>query len=360
MSFLDQHSRISILNLPFPNYKKGNFQAYADEPPTFTNRHIGGIVYSGDLGVVLRMGKGALGFGFYGSAGTGSDWKDVLLLTKGVYRTIIMAFNVPFCFAYRVSDTVSLGANLSLLIGITDRESGKTNISINNPSVSYYYRSKSDGTGIGAEATLGMLWKPIQWFSGGIIFRSPYLLYARGTASMQHTAYPLYPGGPVLPVRDSTGLVTKWFYPVRAGAGVAFRPAAWVTIAVDAYWVNWSSMYFDFDYRRTTFYFIDRKVNFHLHDTVQAKIGVEFIVGIVSIRAGFYTDPSPYRNDMASVLTPRFSNAWIITGGMGLKFQDISIDASYNHAFVENRKAQMNAIGGSVDIVSLGLRFSFM
>jgi hypothetical protein len=56
-------------------------------------------------------------------------------------------------------------------------------------------------------------------------------------------------------------------------------------------------------------------------------------------------------------VTPRFSDAWVVTGGLGLNLEWVPIDCSVNYVFVAERRAYANTIGGSVEVFSIGANF---
>jgi hypothetical protein len=103
------------------------------------------------------------------------------------------------------------------------------------------------------------------------------------------------PGVGNLPVENSTKVVTKWFYPLRAGVGLAWTPHPAITLCLDAYWVNWSRMYFDYDYRRFTLYFFDMKVRYDMKDTLQVNAGAEWRINALRFASG----PKPIHRPIA-------------------------------------------------------------
>ncbi len=362
VSLLEQHASHSLMNLPYPDYQKGNFRAYApDEPLFFSDRDVFSVVYSGDFGYITNIGKVKFAVGFYGSAGIGNDWKDTVYTTSAKYFTNVVVFNVPFCFAYKFTDWFSAGINISLLIGSNLRDIGKTHVSLSSPADTYVYRSKSRALGTGVSADAGFLFTPLKWLSLGLLYRSPYLLYSKGEASYRHSAYPEPISGTKIPVMDSTRLIVKWFYPQRIGGGFALKPHPVFTLAFDVYWSNWSAMYFDNDYGKTTFYFYDMRLDFDLKNLWQFKVGVEVTpVRYLSLRLGFYTDPSPYRNPYGSLVTPRDSDALVYTGGLGVNIKGLHWDLSYNNVQVRDRRGYGTVVGGSVHVFSTGIRYDFM
>lgn len=79
--------------------------------------------------------------------------------------------------------------------------------------------------------------------------------------------------------------------------------------------------------------------------TLTYRVGTQYqFTNFIAGRLGFYHDPSPYEDKNFIPETPSFNNN-VVTGGIGLNFNKITLDISGGYAFMESRKSMNHNLG---------------
>ena len=181
------------------------------------------------------------------------------------------------------------------------------------------YRLKQDlrQTGSGINLKLGLIYKPFDFFRVGLAFHTPtyYNLKERSTVSMNtEMSY----------VIDGTSLPNSSVYsyddvryslstPAKGILSLGFLIQNFGAVSVEGELINYQGMRFDTDDLDEQSYMRDVVLKSYKMAGV-LRVGTEWKVGIVSLRAGYIWQSCPYRNE-------ELRRQWFdhtITAGIGL------------------------------------------
>lgn len=254
-------------------------------------------------------------------------------------------------FAVQIIPELSIGATLNIwdnLVGsswkssYTSSGSGSLGGMTFNETISS--NKKNDFSGV--NANLGVMYSPSAQITIGAVYKFAFDadLDKKGSSTISKTF-------PALPAFNTTTTSLndekkKMKMPASYGLGVSYKPTDNWVFALDGYYTDWS--------RFTIVDSLGNQINpiygtplsdGRLSDTVQVRVGGEYLFimdkNIIPVRAGFFYDPEPAKNNMkdfygfslgSGYSTPRFSfdisyqfrTASNATGD--LPFEDISAD----------------------------------
>jgi long-chain fatty acid transport protein len=286
----------------------------------------------------------AIGIGLNNPYGLGTewpeDWQGKFLTTKVDLKTFFLTPTL----AYRVSDQLSVGAGFSYVVGsvLLQRAVAVTSVDLPAPP-----RASISLNGSGLGYSLGAMYRFSKDFSVGASYRSEVQIDATGNVSFT-------PDYAVL--RLPTGGVTSSLsLPATGFVGVAFSPIEDVQLEADYQYIGWSSynelaVTFTSNSSRT----VSPK---NYKDTYMLRVGGEYTMDNIHLRAGYVYDHSPVQTQYVEPLLPDASrNDFSVGAGydvdnhltvdgtvMYIKFQqrtalntipEISFDGTYNTTVV--------------------------
>jgi long-chain fatty acid transport protein len=311
---------------------------------------------SGALGFFKPISdKLVLGIAAYVPSGLGAEWDgaDLANLTGGAtynWSSMIFVITVSPAIAYKITDTLSVGATFNLNYGMLDTEQPVMPLG--------QYSEKLSGIAFGA--TFGILFAPADFISLGASLRTASTLTLDGDADMPGAT------GLGLPASSEASRDAKW--PMVAGVGVALKPADGLTILVDAVWTNWGELdtipveYTDANWQ--TFFAADSEFDLRWEDTWQIKVGAEYwISDSIALRAGYYSDPAPGPIATQNILIPNIDYS-AITVGFGYKSSKLAIDFGFEYIMGDDRVVPVtepDAMPGThaIDILVPNLTITF-
>jgi long-chain fatty acid transport protein len=357
-NFVEGWSSRSLKNVESPNRLLGDFQlVYPTEPREFRRTFDSTTVLSPDGGGYKNFGDWTLGGGAYGTAGTGSDWHDRVPTLNGdflkaKYESDVFVLNVPFCVARKLTDTLSVGVAVSALYGESYRDVAKRyQPQPFSPFPAYDIAFTSDASGFGVSGDVGLLFKPCEELSMGIVYRTPFTMRLSGHADVTNTL-----AGAAL----TSDVVQRMYYPTRISAGVAVRPLERLVWTADVNWIDWTHLTINLNYDPESVFMADSRVDYDFKDTTAFRTGLEYLLPKGwAVRAGVFTDPSPYRDEWASVVTARFADACVVTVGVGKQVGSLSLDMLYGYAFTQRREVDGEVYDGKQNNFSVGVTFAF-
>lgn len=164
--------------------------------------------------------KFAFGFGIYSPYGLAVEWP-----TNSGFRTITTDSKMIYLtanpvVAYEVLPGLSVAGGLTVNYGNLSLKQG-----IAMPGDEFKF--KGDGWAVGW--TAGLLWKPCNYVSFGVNYRSETRVDFSGHVEAK----------PYAPQSDADGAFT---FPQNVVLGVAFHPVSRLTLSFDADWTQWSRM----------------------------------------------------------------------------------------------------------------------
>jgi long-chain fatty acid transport protein len=180
----------------------------------------------------------SLGFGIYAPAGLSMTWPDNTGFrtdgTKGSLEEI--AFNPVI--AYKLTDSLSIGAGVAANYANLDLRQG-----ILWPGQPYdQFRFQGDGWGV--SGNFGILWQPIKQLSFGAALQTGTKINLNGyTTAYNDVGTPL-PQSPYYypPFSLRSDAQADFQFPLKAEAGVSYRPTPKWNVEFDADYIDWDSL----------------------------------------------------------------------------------------------------------------------
>jgi len=265
----------------------------------------------------------SFGLGFFNPFGLGTewpnDWVGKAITTKATIQTYF--FNPTV--AYRFGDTA--GFNAAVGVGFNYALGGvllKKRIPNFDPQPTITLETSRPGTGMGF--TAGILLKPIEGISIGLSYRSPTKIDLSGTATIDGaspTVQPLFPGG------DAT---TSIKFPSVLFAGVAYRPVRNLELEADFQFTGWSSYdQLEINFDKETTAQKDQVFPKNYKDVFMIRLGAEYTLGNLQLRAGYIFDKNPVPDESLEPLLPD-ANRNDLSIGFGYRLTpNWTVDVSY-------------------------------
>ena len=278
------------------------------------------------------------------------DWVGKFLTTKVDLRTFFVTPTV----AYRVNDQLSVGAGFNYVVGSVLLERAVSVVSValpEPPRVSISMNAKGVGF------NLGVMYKPMEDLSIGVSYRSQVKVDADGVASFtpNYSALGL-PAGPV-----STTLTL----PATGFAGIAYNPLKNLQLEADVQYIGWSSYdELDIQFKSNNTTSVSPK---KYENTYMIRVGGEYTIDIVHLRAGYLYDRSPVKSEYIEPLLPDANrNGYSV--GLGYDVTDhFSVDVAYLFLKFDQRDAvntiPENSFDGTyttyVDLIGVNFGYRF-
>jgi len=144
-----------------------------------------------------------------------------------VSKSSLSVMNFAPTVAYRVNECFSLGCSLNIYYVSTEMAQ-KIPGSYFSQATDASFRFKGDGMGVGA--TLGALWKINERHSVGAVYRSPFSIDFKESATLRNPSV-----GP----SDANATIQ---FPQSVAFGYAYRPMPKLKLEVDADWTGWDAL----------------------------------------------------------------------------------------------------------------------
>ena len=249
--------------------------------------------------------------------------------------------------AVNLRDKLFLGGTISVPILNYNRESHyKESDATNNNMNNFNYFKVDENvktTGIGINAKLGVIYKPVEYVRLGLSFSSPTFYQMSDRYSTTLTTDLEGYGGPGIktqssdqftnntPAESKYNLVTPW--KITAGGSYVFREVENVTkqrafISADLEYVNYSASNFTAADGATDtknyFSSIKSVIRQQFKSALNARVGGEIKFNTIMFRLGGAYYGNPYRDDKADKIK--------LAGGLGYRDKGIFIDLTYVYA----------------------------
>jgi long-chain fatty acid transport protein len=165
------------------------------------------------------------------------SWPDTTGFRTDGTKASLQQIAISPVLAYQICDSLSIGGGPAVNYANLDLREGML-----WPTQPYdQFRFQGDGWGL--SGNFGLLWKPIEQLSFGAAFQTGSKFNLNGyTTAYNNVATPL----PVSPyyypkLSTSSNAKTDFQFPLKAEAGVSYRPTPKWNIEVDADYIDWSS-----------------------------------------------------------------------------------------------------------------------
>jgi long-chain fatty acid transport protein len=247
------------------------------------------------------------GVGVYNAYGLGTDWPTDWSGKNLVTKVDLKTFWLTPTLAYRVSDDLSVGAGVSYVSGTVLLEK----------AAPFDSRVTLDMNAHGWGFDAGIDYKPLPRLTVGLSYRSKVKVDASGSAGFV----------PLIPVLPEGGVSTTITLPATGYAGVAYKLSDVLSLEADYQYVGWSS------YQNLTFTFTKdgstQSAPKNYSDTYILRVGGEYLMGCMKLRAGYYFDHTPVSDPYVDPLLPDASRHGL-SAGIGVNITNhLSVDAGY-------------------------------
>jgi len=286
-----------------------------------------------------------IGLGVNNPYGLGSEYPETWIGKRLAVKTDLKTFYITPTIAYKVNDFLSIGAGISYIVSsvqflqAADIPPIPLAPGVNLPAVSNV-KINLEANGDPALAyNLGVLITPLDWISFGFNFRSEATLYFSGDLTFtglpaKPTGFPighadLFPDG-----RGQSKLTMPW----DMRFGVSVNPTKDITVNTDLMFVGWESYnQLEADFEKNTAVWGDLISPKRWNNTFGLKIGGEYRLGDLALRAGYVYDGSPIPTTYMDPSLPG-SNRNEFTVGFGYQItKNIRFDAAYQYiSFTED------------------------
>ena len=336
--------------VPFATYNYDNDAQFVHvAAETNTNHYI-----SPNLFFNYKLGDLALGFGAYVPAGLGAEWDGEDLMPFGgpeffdppnntmpnafygehEWMSKIGVFNFSPAVAYKISNILSIGANLNIYYGMMEMKRAEDMfnvmagpVPVPGPDGMVDTQTAFDIKGLGYGGSLGLMFKLSEKLNAGFSYRSPVNVEFEGTATIDAD---FNQDGENDGDRDAR-MDIEW--PTWIGFGGAYKVCTKLNFTFDMQYSNWGSM-------KTLVAEIDdmpdmvnggtmtaeQEMHLDWHDAVQLRFGSEYLINDnLAFRCGYYNDPAPAPDETLNILFPSSENH-VLTGGLGFEKGNIKAD----------------------------------
>jgi len=180
----------------------------------------------------------SLGFGIYEPSGLSVNWPNSTgFRTDGTQAALEeIAFNPVI--AYKLLDTLSIGAGVAANYANLDLRQG-----LLWPSQGFdQFRFQGDGWGV--SGNFGILWKPISQLSFGAALQTGTKITLDGYTTAYNNVATALPQSPYYYPAFSTRTDAQadFQFPLKAEAGISYRPTPKWNVEFDADYIDWDSM----------------------------------------------------------------------------------------------------------------------
>lgn len=331
MSFLNQSEVMIGLN---PVYGRNNFVPEGG----YTQYESRPNVLSGHAYFVWAdsASKISAGVGFFAPFGSTVPWEEGWIGQYQLRELSLSAYYIQPTVSYRISDKVSVGAGIDVVIGGVSLERSVPVAGASGQPGSVLFDGNAK-TAIGYN--LGLFVMPSDKFSFGLNYRS------RVDAVVESGDVTFDVPASLAGTFPNTTFDAELPLPSVLSLGLGFYPSEKLTIGVDINYVGWGA------YESLTFTFADpvaganESVNERNYENSWIfHLGGEYKVNdMIDARAGIYYDQTPVPDGYMTPETPD-ANALGLTAGLGIHPSDkLAIDVTFLYINKQQRENMVPA-----------------
>jgi long-chain fatty acid transport protein len=266
-----------------------------------------------------------VGFGVTNPYGLGTEWPSDWVGKYITTKADVQAFYYSPTVAYKINDQFSIGAGLNIVAGSVKLQQ-EENVINTDTQVEIDMTSK---TAYGF--TAGIQYKITPDISAGLSYRSSVKLNASGSADFNPQI------ALVNVVNDD--VTSSLTLPATGFVGLAYKTSPNLEIEADYQYIGWSSYkQLTIDFTKDPTKDVTEPKNYS--DTYIIRIGGEYTIDALKIRAGYLYDHSPVSSAYVDPILPD-ANRNGVNVGLGYQFtKEISADVSYMFLKFDQRSAQ--------------------
>ncbi len=291
--------------------------------------------------------KAWLGLGLYNRFGLGTEFSEDW---PGRYNNVFtrvqtLSFNPNL--AYKLTDSLSLAVGAEVMWFDLYRKNAIDVTGGLAPSPATDVRAKLDGDSYGFGGNIALHYKPSDMWAFGLTYKSRVKQSLSGDASFKNSPMP----GVMFEKTSVRGDITL---PDSFAAGIMFRPVEKLSFEANAIYTLWST------YDELKVKFKNRLIpndpdskisqtDKKWKDVWRLQFGAEYnLTDLIDLRLGYVYDQIPDRDKYADYMTPT-NHRHIITSGIGLSWEKLSVDFSYSYLWFGNRSINARAEDGVLD-----------
>ena len=292
-----------------------------------------------------------IGLGVTNPYGLGTEWPAGWIGQYVSQKIDLQSFYITPTVAYKVSDQLSLGVGVNYVMGSVKMKLA-TSIPFNSPPPIVTLDLTATGVGFNG----GVIYKPTRELSIGASYRSAVKLDATGSASFDPNYSVLN-----LPTGDAAASIEL---PATAFFGASYKVMDNLEVEADYQYVGWSS------YKELKIEFkadpTKNKVSPKDYvDTYILRVGAEYTMGDLQVRAGYLYDRTPVTEQYDEPLLPD-ANRNGYTVGLGYNLtESLRMDATYFFLKFDQRKVENTVISfdgtynSSATLIGINVGYTF-
>lgn len=242
-----------------------------------------------------------------------------------------------------ISNQLYLGASIGLVNVRYDRnyefiESGKqtlNDLSTEDYSFSYRINQLTDGSGVNGR--LGLIFKPTNQLRIGATFQTPTWLHIQDNFSESlYTEYTSANGSLSTYPSDPTNYPMEYNLrtPYKGSLGASLVLGNNALISADIDYIDYASIKFsnsDNYASNTVITNNNADVKDQYSSAINYRVGGEYKLGQLALRAGFGLNGSPYKDDDENVFDTKY-----YSGGLGYRYNNYYFDVAYQRVETTN------------------------
>lgn len=266
-----------------------------------------------------------LGLGVFSPFGLGVEYNSNWPGRFNDIKTSISTVNINPTVAIQLTNYLAVGAGLDLMFFHYEmrRALPLPLLGVQDTTV------KGDSLGYGAN--VGLHFKPTDYFSAGISYRSQVRQNINGTATFSPAS--------IL----NTKAQGKVILPDMIFTGVMFKPLKPLSVEVGFIYTRWS-LFRQLDIHFNTLGTLSEVKNWR--DTWRLQLGVEYrAADWLDLRAGYAFDQEPIPDEFADYSVPA-SDRHCFSLGPGFRWKDWTMDLSYTFMFMADRTINYSQVQG--------------
>jgi long-chain fatty acid transport protein len=281
----------------------------------------------------------SFGIGVNNPYGLGSEWPATWLGKRLGVKTELRTFYITPAVSYKISDQFSIGAGFTYIISdvlfaqAADLPAIPLAPGVNLPAASNVGINLEGDGDPGYTFNVGLLFKATEDISVGVSYRHSAELTFNGDLTFSNL--PAKPIG--FPIGHSDLFpagkgVAKLTMPYDLRAGVSFNATQDLTINADVMYVGWESYKeLAVDFEKNTAAWTDLKSTKNWENSIGFKLGGEYRMNDLALRAGYVFDGSPIPTKYMDPTLPG-ADRHEFTVGIGYQLTpSIRFDAAYQY-----------------------------
>lgn len=274
------------------------------------------------------------GLGVYAPYGFGLEYPEDSPLRTLAISGSIQYITINPVVAWQVTDTFSVAAGATFNYARADLKRG-----ILAPHDRFQFAG--DGWSVGWNA--GLMWKPHEMHSFGVMYRSQTDVEFEGSADTHFNSFDVpTPFGPVtVPGQDSSEPASAGIkFPQSIVFGYSFRPTPKWNFEFNLDWTDWDNL--NTVYLRKESGDVALPFNWESSFFYEFGVSYSFDNGLVASVGYIYSENS-VPNESFNPIVPD-SNRHIFSAGLGGKWERWSFDLAYQYAYGPEREIRQGTI----------------